>query len=51
MWLQEYFIPVAKDESRPDVVIARPDRMMELVEDYKVDPCGKLQRLENGTYT
>lgn len=49
-WLQKYFIPVAKDESRPDVVIARPDRMMELVEDYKIDPCGKLHRLENGTY-
>lgn len=51
VWLQEYFIPLAKDESRPDVVISRPDRMYELVEEYKDDPCGKLIRLNNGTYT
>jgi len=50
MWMQNYFIPVAKDESRSDVVIPRPDRMMELLESYKLDPCGKLVRLDNGTY-
>ena len=49
-WLQTYFIPVAKNESRPDVRIARPDKFSELVEDYKSDPCGRLVRLGNGTY-
>jgi hypothetical protein len=50
VWLQEYFIPLAKNESRTDVVISRPDTFHELVETYKVDPCGKLKRLDNGTY-
>ena len=51
VWLQDYFIPIAKDESRSDVVIARLDTFTQLVEKYKLDPCGKLQRLDNGTYT
>ena len=51
MWMQIYFIPLARNSSRPDVVIAKPDRMAELVEDYKIDPCGKLQRQEDGTYS
>jgi len=50
VWLQEYLIPLAKNESRTDVVISRPDTFHELVETYKVDPCGKLKRLDNGTY-
>jgi len=50
IWLQEYFIPLAKNESRTDVVIPRPDTFHELVEAYKIDPCGKLKRLDNGTY-
>ena len=49
-WIQKYFIPVANDESKSNVVIPRPDRMAELVENYKVDPCGKLIRFDNGTY-
>ncbi len=50
MWLQKYFIPLAKNETRKDVRISRPDRFIELVEDYKKDPCGRLVRLDNGTY-
>mmetsp|Transcript_6375 Transcript_6375/g.8508 ORF Transcript_6375/g.8508 Transcript_6375/m.8508 type:complete len:393 (+) Transcript_6375:151-1329(+) len=49
-WLQNYFIPLSKDESRTDVVIPRPDTFYELVESYKLDPCEKLRRLDNGTY-
>lgn len=49
-WLQEYFIPLAKDKSRTDVVIPRHERFHELVEAYKVDPCKRLIRLQNGTF-
>jgi hypothetical protein len=31
-------------------VIPKPERMMEVVEDYKIDPCGKLIRQEDGSY-
>ena len=50
-WLCEYLVPVAKDESRHDVVIANPDAFCELVKDYANDPCKRLVRLQNGTYT
>jgi hypothetical protein len=50
MWMQMYFIPLAQNSSRPDVVIPKPERMMEVVEDYKIDPCGKLIRQEDGSY-
>eukprot|EP00559_Dactyliosolen_fragilissimus_P007719 CAMPEP_0184859434 /NCGR_PEP_ID=MMETSP0580-20130426/4439_1 /TAXON_ID=1118495 /ORGANISM="Dactyliosolen fragilissimus" /LENGTH=342 /DNA_ID=CAMNT_0027356065 /DNA_START=162 /DNA_END=1190 /DNA_ORIENTATION=+ len=50
VWLQDYFIPVAKNENRPDVVISSDDSLFELVESYKNDPCGRLIRLVNGTY-
>jgi len=50
VWLQDYLVPAGKDESSKDVVIARPDTFSKLVEEYKVDPCGKLVRLDNGTY-
>lgn len=51
VWLQEYFIPLAKDESRPDVTIAQPHLFEELIEKYKSDPCNRLTRLVNGTYS
>lgn len=49
-WLQQYFLPVARDPHRTDVIIPRPDRFQELVEAYKLDPCHRLIRLENGTF-
>ncbi|KAL7563196.1 hypothetical protein ACA910_014471 [Epithemia clementina (nom. ined.)] len=49
-WLQNYFIPLARDPNRRDVVIPNPDRFNELVEAYKFDPCKRLVRLENGTF-
>jgi len=49
VWMQDYFIPVAKNENS-DVTIPNPNAMIALVEEYKKDPCGRLYRLENGTY-
>jgi len=49
-WLQRYLIPVAKNTSRLDVVIAHPDSFVELVESYKYDPCKRLARSVNGTF-
>lgn len=49
-WLQKYFIPLAKNKSRTDVVIPNADKFFELVEKYKYDPCKKLKRLDNGTF-
>ena len=49
-WLLEYFILVGKDKSRTDVIIPRTDIFGDLVEDYKKDFCGKLIRLDDGTY-
>lgn len=50
LWLQDYFIPIAKAENRTDVTIPKPDTFAKLVETYKVDPCGKLEMLNNGTF-
>jgi len=50
MWLQLYLLPVARNKSRVDVVVAKPDAFYELVEKYKSDPCGKLQRIDDGTF-
>lgn len=50
VWLQNYFIPLGKNESRLDVVIPNPDKFYQSVEDYKEDPCGKLIRFVNGSY-
>jgi len=49
VWMQDYFIPVAKNESS-GVTIPNPNAMIALVEEYKKDPCGRLYRLQNGTY-
>ena len=50
VWLQEFFLPLAKNESRTDVTIPRPNEFAKMVEEYKFDPCKKLTRLGNGTY-
>ena len=39
VWLQEYFVPVAMNESRPDVVIGDRESFVETVKSYKHDPC------------
>lgn len=45
-WLQTYFLPLAADPDRPDVMVANVDRLMEIVETYKVDPCLASRRKE-----
>ncbi len=50
LWLQDYFVPLAKNETRSDVIIPKPDFFTRMVESYKLDPCGKLERLKNGTF-
>ncbi len=49
-WLCDFFVPVAKDKNRKDVVIPDPDKFCSLVKDYAEDPCKRLVRLDNGTY-
>lgn len=50
-WFLGYFIPVALDPDRPDVVVADPARFRELVLDYRNDPCHRLVRNDtDGTY-
>lgn len=49
-WFCEYLVPVAKDDSRNDVIIANPDSFCELVKKYGNDPCNRLIRIDNGTY-
>jgi len=49
VWMQNYFIPVAKNESS-GVTIPNPNALISLVEEYKKDPCDRLYRLKNGTY-
>ena len=53
-WLRtsslDHIIPIAKAKNRTDVTIPKPDTFAKLVETYKVDPCGKLEMLNNGTF-
>jgi hypothetical protein len=42
VWLQQYFLPVARDPSRHDVVVANVDKIASIFETYKQDPCGRL---------
>jgi hypothetical protein len=51
IWFCDYLVPIAKNESRNDVIIANPDRFCEIVKDYAYDPCHRLIRMSNGTYT
>jgi hypothetical protein len=51
VWLQEYFVPVARDPSRADVIIPNIDQFVSVVETYKEDPCNRLIRNpNNGAY-
>ena len=50
IWICEYLVPVAKDRSRNDLIIADPDRFCDLVRTYAYDPCNRLVRYSNGTY-
>lgn len=43
-WLLDYFIPVARDANRPDVLVHDLDHFTEIVTAYQDDPCGKLER-------
>ena len=49
MWMQLYFIPVARDETRKDVVVSNPEWLYSKMEEYKLDPCGRLDR-KDGQY-
>eukprot|EP00977_Amphora_coffeiformis_P022824 scaffold11639_cov172-Amphora_coffeaeformis.AAC.1 len=50
-WLLHYFIPVALDPDRPDVVVADVASFREIVLDYRNDPCHRLVRNHtDGTY-
>ena len=49
MWMQLYFIPVARDETREDVVVSNADWLHSKMEEYKLDPCGRLVQ-EGGEY-
>ena len=50
VWIQDYFIPIAKNKNQNDVIIPEPDTFWKLVDDYKHDPCGKLTMKDNGTF-
>eukprot|EP00536_Pseudo-nitzschia_multiseries_P012477 jgi/Psemu1/32202/gm1.32202_g len=47
VWLEEYFLPVAVDPNRPDVVVANPESLRAAIETYKHDPCSRLVRRES----
>jgi hypothetical protein len=42
IWLQKYLLPVARDPSRSDVVVANVDKVASYFETYKSDPCRRL---------
>lgn len=44
VWLVEFFVPVARDPTRPDVVIANIDQFVARVLAYRQDPCNRLVR-------
>lgn len=43
-WICDYFV------ASPGVVVANETRFCSIVRNYEHDPCGRLVRLENGTY-
>ncbi len=49
-WFCNYLVPVAKDESRDDVIIANPNKFRDIVREYQKDPCNRLIRMDDGTY-
>jgi hypothetical protein len=42
VWLQQYFLPLANDSSTTGVYVPNLERLLEIVETYKQDPCGRL---------
>lgn len=43
VWLIEYFLPIARDPSRDDVVVGNIDRVQQIVAtSYQQDPCKRL---------
>jgi hypothetical protein len=51
IWLEDYFLPLALDSSRPDVVVANATSFKEVLKTYQTDPCGRLVRNDqNGKY-
>jgi hypothetical protein len=50
VWMLKYFLPVANDPNRPDVVVADVERLSGIVKSYADDPCDRLIRTVNGTF-
>lgn len=50
MWLRDYLVPVAMDETRDDVIISNPENFLEIVKGYVDDPCNRLVRTDDGSY-
>ncbi|KAG7364413.1 hypothetical protein IV203_037615 [Nitzschia inconspicua] len=50
LWMQKYFLPVAEDPNRPDVMVADAGRLSDILKSYLEDPCGRLTRTSNGTF-
>jgi len=50
VWLKRFFIPVALDKNRPDVVIPNIDGFSKITAAYTNDPCGRLLRQSDGSY-
>ena len=50
VWLDRFFQPVAVDPNRPDVVVPQPEQFFGLIQRYSQDPCGRLERTDDGSY-
>jgi hypothetical protein len=50
VWLQKFFLPIARDASRADVFVADVDNFTAIIKNYALDPCQRLIRMDNGTY-
>jgi len=45
LWFEKYFIPVALDPTRTDIMIMNPDNtFLTIIQSYKLDPCERLIR-------
>eukprot|EP00521_Asterionellopsis_glacialis_P008979 CAMPEP_0195286080 /NCGR_PEP_ID=MMETSP0707-20130614/3672_1 /TAXON_ID=33640 /ORGANISM="Asterionellopsis glacialis, Strain CCMP134" /LENGTH=439 /DNA_ID=CAMNT_0040345673 /DNA_START=210 /DNA_END=1529 /DNA_ORIENTATION=+ len=50
-WICNYFVPSDINVEHGHVVVANRDKFCSIVQNYQHDPCHRLVRLENGTYT
>lgn len=50
LWLDRFFRPVALDPSRRDVKVPNADKFFEKVGEFSKDPCGRLERQEDGSF-